>query len=162
MLKTENTKTYYVTINKAETPSTSEEGSGEVEIGTNENEILTVNFTKPMTAHNITPGWTGIHEFTIKNNSNRTVVYNVNMIKVVNTFTSNNFVYSLVKDGQTLVNQVPALKSDSTIANNLVIAPGETATFQINYKFVEIGEPQDYDRGQNYSATIEIQIVSAS
>ena len=84
------------------------------------------------------------------------------MIKVVNTFTSNNFVYSLVKDGQTLVNQIPALKSDSTIANNLVIAPGETATFQINYKFVEIGEPQDYDQGRNYSSTVEIEIVSAN
>ena len=55
-----------------------------------------------------------------------------------------------------------AVKQDSTIASNIVIAPGETAMFSLDYEFIEIGSPQDYDRGQNYSATIEIQIVSAS
>ena len=39
---------------------------------------------------------------------------------------------------------------------------GQTATFQINYKFKEIGEPQNYDQGQNYSATVAIEIVSAN
>ena len=157
-----NTKTYYVTINKAENPSISEDGEGDIEIGTSENTYLSVNFTKPVKAYNIIPGWTGTHEFTVKNNSNKTVVYNVNLTNITNTFTSNNFVYSLVKDGEVLVNETPAVKKNSTIANNIVIAPGQTATFQINYKFKEIGEPQNYDQGQNYSATVAIEIVSAN
>ena len=156
------TKTYYVTINKAKNPSTSEEGSGNIDIDTSEDAILSVNFTKPMNAKNIIPGWTGSHEFTIKNNSNKTVVYNINLIKVTNTFTSNNFVYSLVKDGQTLVNETTALKKDGSIAKNIVIAPGETASFQINYEFKYLEENQDYDKGQNYSGTVEIQLVSAN
>ena len=114
-----------------------------------------------MTANNIYPDWKGTHEFTIRNTSNRTVVYNVKLINVTNTFTSNNLVYSLVKDGQTLVSSTPTVKSDATIANNIVIAPGETATFQINYEFLEIGSAQDYDQGKTYKSTVEIEIVSA-
>ena len=67
-----------------------------------------------------------------------------------------------MKDGQTLVNETPALKSNGTIANNIVIAPGQTARFSINYEFINLNEPQDYDQGQNYSSTVQIQIVSAS
>ena len=115
-----------------------------------------------MSAQNILPGWTGSHEFKVTNNSNRTVVYNINLINVKNTFTSNNFVYSLVKDGKTLVSQTPALKSNGTVASNIVIAPGETASFSMNYEFKNLKEPQDYDQGQNYSGTIEIEIVSAN
>ena len=115
-----------------------------------------------MYATNIWPGWTGIHEFTIKNNSDKAVVYNINLINVTNTFTSDNFVYTLVKDGKTLITKTPALKSDGKVIENLVIAPGETAVFQMNYEFVEIGKPQDYDQGKNYKGTIEIQIVSAN
>ena len=82
-------------------------------------------------------------------------------------FTSKSFSYKdsfsvLVKDGKTLVSSTPAVRNNTTIANNIVIAPGQTATFQINYEFVEIGEPQDYDQGRNYSSTVEIEIVSAN
>ena len=71
-----------------------------------------------MSAQNILPGWTGSHEFKVTNNSNRTVVYNINLINVKNTYTSNNFVYSLVKDGKTLVRQTPALKSNGFLTRD--------------------------------------------
>ena len=151
-----------MTINKAENPSTSEEGGSDVEIGTSENGILTVNFTKPLNAQNIYPSDDElVHGFTITNNSNRTVVYNVNLINVTNTFTSNNFVYRIVKDNQTLVNETVAPKTDTNLLSDLVIYPGETATFSINYKLIDIGSEQNYDQGKNYSGTVEIEIVSA-
>ena len=50
----------------------------------------------------------------------------------------------------------PAVKEDTTIAKDLVIQAGESIKFAINYEFVEIGEPQDYDQGRNYSATVQI------
>ena len=154
------TKSYYITINKTEDPSTVDPGDGDFNVDDLEG-LLTVSYTKPLTVQNIIPGWTGSHEFILTNHSTRTIVYDVNLINIINDFTSDNFVYSLVKDGQTIVNETPALKADGTIADDLIIGPGETARFSINYRFIEIGQPQDYDQGRNYRGTVQIIAYSA-
>ena len=109
-----------------------------------------------MKVQNILPGWTGTHEFVLTNHSDHAIVYDVNLINVINDFTSDNFVYSLVKDGRTIVSERPAVRTDTTIAHELVIAPGESATFSLNYRFIEIGSEQNYDQGRTYSGTVEI------
>ena len=167
------TKTYNVTITKSDDPSISEEGDGDFEIGTIENGTLSVNFTKPLKVDNVYPMEEGeylTHEFVLTNNSNKTITYDVNLLDVTNTFTSNNFVYSLTLNGKTIVNETPALKQNGTIAHELVINPGETASFSINYRLVETCEGkdpntcpnQDYDKGKSYRGTVEIRVLSAN
>ena len=153
-----STKTYYLTITKEEEPPIVDPGDGEFDFNELEG-LLTVQYTTPLNVSNIRPGWTGSHEFVLTNHSDRTIVYNINLINVENTFTSDNFVYSLVKDGRTIVDPTTAVKEDATIAGELIIGPGESKRFSINYEFVEIGAPQDYDQGRHYSGTVEIMAI---
>ena len=155
-------KTYVVNIIRAGNPSIVDNGNGSIDIGTASNGVLTVTYTKDINIQNILPGWSGTQTFTIKNTSNKTIIYNVNLIDVQNTFKNNEFKYNLVKDGNVIVRTTDALVSNAAIAKQLVIAAGETANFEINYEFVDINNPQDYNQGVNYKAKVEIELVSVN
>lgn len=153
-------KTYNVTINKNDNPSSVDNGNSSVDINTSGNSALVVSYTKDINVKNIIPGWHDTQKFDITNKSNRTIVYNINLIDVVNTFKSDDFKYSLVKDGRTLIKETPAVKSNNTIYQKLVIAPGETAKFELNYRFVDTGTNQNRDINVQYKSKVEIAIVT--
>jgi len=153
-------KTYYVTINKSEDVSVEENGDSDFEINTTENNSLMVSYTKDINVEDIIPGWNGTQTFTLKNKSKKTIVYNVNLLDVVNTFKSDNLKYSLIKDDKVIVEQTPALRSDGAIYEKLIIAPGETANFELNFEFLETNQVQNEDYDVKYSSKVEIKIVS--
>jgi hypothetical protein len=154
-------KTYNITIIKSDKPGTSEGGddNDKVEI---ENGSLIVNYTKDINVNNIYPKWRGSQTFTITNKSKSTVTYNINLKNVINTFNSDDFKYTLFKDNVVLVKQTPAPRKDGSIYQNLVLAAGESATFELRFEFVETGKPQDADIGVRYSSKVEISIVSVN
>lgn len=156
-------KTYYVTINRVSGDGSVEEnGDSDFEVGTLENNSLIVSYTKDFNVKNIIPGWTGSQTFELTNKSDKTIVYNVNLLNVVNTFKSNDFRYTLIKDNKVIVGQTPALRSDGPIYQKLVIAPGETAKFELKFEFINHNYSQNEDLDVQYSSKVEIQIVSVN
>ena len=67
-----------------------------------------------------------------------------------------------MKDGNVLVEQTDAVKSDKVIYEKLILAPGESALYQINYEFIYRNYPQDSDYDVQYKSKVEIQIVSVN
>ena len=161
------TKTYLVTIVKEIKPPVVGNGSSNVEFTTSENGSLTVSYINGISAENVFPGWTGTQKFTIKNTTNKTIVYSINLIDVVNTFETDNFKYTLKADGVVVkdpsgnpIELVPALKKDGVVAQNLVITAGSEVTYTIDYLFEYLDRPQNEDQGRAYKSKIEIRMVS--
>lgn len=150
-----NTKTYTITIIK-------KVDSGGTEIESPEGVLLTLVSYKSIEAKDIFPGWKGTQEFVIKNDTNKTLVYKINLLVDKNDFTSSNFKYSLIKNGIKIVPQTTAPKSNATIFKDLIIAPGDSAKFEVNYEFVDTGSEQNIDQGRNYSARTEVVVTAVS
>lgn len=157
------TKVYNVNIYRRSSEVViSENGESNYEYNVIENNSFIVNYTKDLYARNIIPGWEGSQTFTVTNKSIYTLVYNVNLLDITNTFELEDFRYTLIKDGKTLFeNQLaPSTNSKKTIAEKLVIGPGESADFTMYFKFVNQDYPQDEDQGKEYKSKVEIELVS--
>lgn len=155
-------KTYHLNILKSSNPVVVEDGNGSYDINTIENNVFLVSYTKDLNVENIIPGWYGSQTFTVTNKSDATIVYDIHLIDVENTFKNNDFKYELVKDSNVLVEKTDALTSDGAIYSKLVLAPGESADFAINYEFVERGQDQNENINVKYHSKVEIRIVSVN
>lgn len=95
--------------------------------------------------------------FTVTNNSEVTVYYKMTMIVTENTYTSENFMYSIesTNDGY---NQefTTAPWEDKILSSYILIEAGETQTYTITFKLNGIDEEQNYDQGQTFSGNIKI------
>ena len=154
-------KTYTITIIKEKENIPSEDIVDSI-FDIVENELFVVSYTKGIDVKGIVPGWNGSQLFTLTNKSDKSIVYNVNLIDVVNTFKSENFKYTLIKDGKVIVNQTSSLRQNGAIYEKLIIAPGETADFELKFDFIETNQVQNEDINVRYSSKLEIQIVSVN
>ena len=153
-------KTYTITINKDVKVPIEDTGDSIFDIV--ENKTFMVSFTKGIDVKDIIPGWSGSQIFKLTNKSNKSIVYNINLIDVINTFKSDNFKYTLIKDGKVIVEQTASLREKGSIYENLVIASGETADFELKFEFIETNQVQNEDINVRYSSKVEIQIVSVN
>lgn len=95
--------------------------------------------------------------FTVKNKSPFYVIYNVYLIDVLNEFTSGNFKYKVdCKLNCKSFNYMTAPSKDGIIIKDVIIAPGQTHTYNMDFKLQGIGEPQNYDQGKIFKAKIQI------
>jgi len=118
---------------------------------------MQVDYYRKLVAANILPGFEGTQSFSVKNNSSKTVAYTINLKDVANSFVSNDLQYSIVKDGtKTIKGWTSVPRSSGPISSKIIIGPGETAYFDINYRFVETHQNQDADMGKSFVAGVEI------
>ena len=96
-------------------------------------------------------------EFTVKNKSPFYVIYNVYLEDVLNEFTSGNFKYKVeCKTGCFSFDYKTAPNKDGIIIKEVIIAPGQTHTYKMDFKLQGINEPQNYDQGKIFKAKIQI------
>lgn len=122
------------------------------------------------------PGDSAESEFTIKNNSEVDLAYNISWKDVTSDFNEKepNFVGSApvsqaeelkysVSCTATMEGSTPVSKTDVTaplvdgpIASNLVVKAKDTATCKITVTFVNLDTPQNYNQGRNFTGTINV------
>ena len=120
--------------------------------------ILYVSNQQSLVAENITPGWTGSQSLQINNQSNMTLSYSIRFTNVTNDFNpTNEFVYSVRKDGVSVVNETPCPTNDSYIVYNVIIPAHTSYTYELSYHFIETGVNQNNQMGKTFKAAIEVQ-----
>lgn len=125
---------------------------------------------------NAVPGASSNSSFTIKNNSDLDLSYNISWKDVTSTFNEANadFVgsapstqadelkYSVsctaTMEGSTPISKdnVTAPLVDGPIASNLIVKAKDTATCNITVNFLETNENQNYNQGRSFTGTINV------
>ena len=96
-------------------------------------------------------------EFTVTNKSPFYVIYNIYMEDVKNEFTSGNFKYKLsCQTNCPYFAYTTAPSKDGIIVKDVIIAPGQTHTYKMDFKLQGINQPQNYDQGKIFKAKIQI------
>lgn len=120
-------------------------------IGKNDEYILTFKDITDLKNVNIYPGWSASKVFEITNTSAVTLTYNINFTSVKNEFsTTNNLYYGLIKDNKTLIdiNTARAPYKDGVMLKSIIIKPGETHTYMFKLMFKDSDVNQDIDKGK--------------
>lgn len=125
---------------------------------------------------NAVPGDSGSSSFTIKNDSEIDLSYNISWKDVVSTFNevdadfvgsapasqADELKYS-VSCTATVEGSTPVTKTDITapltdgpIASNLTVKSKDTATCNITVNFIETNKPQNYNQGRSFTGTINV------
>ena len=92
------------------------------------------------------------------NTSNQTFVYSMKFTNVVNTFNPlSEFVYSVKRNGVVVKQEEALPTTDSYIVEHLLI-PGNTSyEYEIDYRFVETYQVQNYQLGKTFKAKVEVE-----
>ena len=130
-----------------------------IDVDPSDNAILYVTYVKAVEALGIEPGWTDTQKFTIENQSNETLIFNINWKDVTNTFTMpGGFTYTIKRDGL-VEGTYDAPKTDSKIVERIIIPAKTTYSYEIIYNFNNLDQNQDEDQGKQFSAKIVAEIV---
>ena len=133
----------------------------EIEPPTNNELILYISYKQTVNANNILPGWTGVQEFIIINNSNYQVAYNLNWENVLNTFNKGKgMVYSLYRDDQKILNELDVPESDSKLLGSVILPPKTTQRYKVVYEFKETHTNQNSEQGKIFSADIIAEVAN--
>ena len=125
--------------------------------------FLQVDYYRGLVVTDIYPGFQGTHSFTVKNVSKRTLVYTISFRDVTNTFVGSDLKYNVVKDGKNLLKDWTTVpREDGVITEDIIIGPGETANYDINYWFVNTNVNQDVDMGKTFNAGVIVTFDDAS
>lgn len=128
---------------------------------TDNNYYLLVNYLDSINVSEIRPGWRGSQSFTINNMSNVTLMYNIKLTNVVNTFDPvNDFVYSLKRDGINVKSRVIAPTTDTIILENIIIPGHMSYTYELIYEFLEKNIDQNVNQGRIFNAQINVEAVN--
>lgn len=96
-------------------------------------------------------------KFTIKNESNYTVRYNLNWVVYKNEFESDNFKYKLeASNGGYSQDYMTAPKGNGSLTTNVTIAPLTTQSYTITFKLQGTGTDQNYDQNKVFSGYIKV------
>lgn len=95
--------------------------------------------------------------FTVKNKSPFYVIYNIKWEDVSNEFESGNFKYKVtcLYNCKSL-NYVTAPFEDEVFLKDIMIAPGQTHSYTVEFKLQGINQPQNYDQGKAFRAKIQV------
>lgn len=100
--------------------------------------------------------------FTVKNESNRTIVFNLNWINVNNEFNvKEGLTYLIRRDGNTITGEVPTPSGDGNLLNKIVIPAGTTYSYEVDYTFHNLPEKdQTMDLNKTFTAQIIAEIIN--
>ncbi len=130
-----------------------------IDVDPSDNAILYVTYVKAVEALDIEPGWSDTQKFTIENQSNETLIFNINWKDVHNTFTMpGGFTYTLKRDG-IVEGTYDAPKTDSKLVERIIIPAKTTYSYEIIYNFNNLDQNQNEDQGKQFSAKIVAEIV---
>ena len=95
--------------------------------------------------------------FTITNESNYIILYNLSWVVYKNTFTSTNFKYKMVgTNGGAQIDYTTLPLEDSVITTDVKIAPLTTQKYTITFDLFGTGAPQNYDQGKIFSGYVKV------
>ncbi len=134
----------------------------QITTGENESAILFVSYNKSVHATSIHPGWNDAQTFTVENQSNRTITFNLNWINITNEFTiDRTFTYSIKRDGFLQKESIPAPRSSSTMLSRIVIPANTTYYYEIEYSYNDLPDvDQNMEQGRTFGAQIAAEIVN--
>ena len=112
----------------------------------------------------IKPGWRASKTFTVTNDTNATLKYDIYWDELINEFTeTNNLYFGLIRDSKTVIDisssRVPYPNGNNRrvlMLSNVVLNPKETHTYEITLLFKETNQNQDVDRGKTFSGKLQI------
>ena len=115
-------------------------------------------YNKDVIANGIQPGWKDTLKLSIRNQSNKTLVYSIKFSEVYNDFNpTSEFVYRVKRDGITIIGETPSPTSDAYILQSVLIPANTTYEYEIEYEFIETGYLQNYQMGKNFRARIVVE-----
>lgn len=150
-----------------------------VDIGTAKvNTALIFDVTNKINMTNAIPGDSASSTFTIANNGDVDMAYNISWKDVASTFDekdpnytgsapasqADELKYSVTctanNEGSTPVtkDEITAPLIDGPIASNLVVKAKDTATCAITVKFVNLESNQNYNQGRSFTGTINVDV----
>ena len=119
---------------------------------------LTLEDSDTITMNNARPGASASKEFTVTNNSNNVLVYNIKLVDVVNTFIDKNDpVYSLVgNNGINKKEEIITSSDNEYLMTKIAIDPKDTHTYTLTITFKETNDNQNDNMGVSFSGRINI------
>ena len=95
--------------------------------------------------------------FTVTNKSPYYVIYSLRWENVENEFESGNFKYKVTcaYNCKSLDYRTTPFE-DGVFLNDIMIAPGQTHYYSVDFKLRGINEPQNYDQGKTFRAKIQV------
>ena len=121
---------------------------------------LTLADTNTITLNNSKPGDSASKEFTVTNTSNSSMIYNIKLVDVTNTFVDkNDLVYSIIGDnGVNITDNVVPSVSDEYLVTNISIDGGATHTYTLTITFKETNDNQNDNMRVGFSGRINIDV----
>ena len=119
---------------------------------------LDLEDNNPITLNNAQPGSSASKTFTVTNTSNNTMLYNIKLVDVINTFVDKtDLVYTLVGDNDINIEEtiVPS-ESNEYIATDISIGSKETHTYTLTITFKETNDNQNDNMGVTFSGRVNI------
>ena len=93
--------------------------------------------------------------------SNVTLMYNIKLTNVTNTFNPvNDFVYSLKRDSVYVKSKVVAPTTDTIILENVIIPGHMSYTYELMYEFIEKNIDQNINQGKIFKAQVNVEAVN--
>ena len=123
--------------------------------------ILYVSYLQGIDVNNVTPNWSGNQLFSVNNTSDYTLAFNIRFKNVYNDFDpTSEFVYSLIQNGTTIINETPAPTEDGYLIQNVVIPPHTVYSYTLTYHFIDTGDVQDYQQNKRFTADLQVEAAS--
>lgn len=128
-----------------------------------ETAILYVTYVQAVNIDNMVPNTTATQSFTVENQSNHTLRFNLNWMDVQNELVvQKGLTYTVKLDGITKINKEPVpnttLKAD--LLKEIIIPAKTTYHYEIDYTFHDlIDQDQTMDQNKTISAKIQAEIV---
>lgn len=99
-------------------------------------------------------------KFTIINTTSKALHYNLDWIKVENTFTSGNFMTKIFGDnGGYKADWASAPTTNNRFANNIEIPAYTTQNYVLSFKLRGIGTEQNFDQGKIFKGRVAVDII---
>ena len=99
-------------------------------------------------------------KFTIINTTSKAIHYNLDWIKVENTFTSGNFMTKIFGDnGGYKADWASAPTTNNRFANNIEIPAYTTQNYVLSFKLRGIGTEQNFDQGKTFKGRVAVDLI---
>ncbi len=127
----------------------------------NENAVLYVNYIKGVDIDKMAPGTSATQTFTVENQSNYPLYFNVDWIDVKNELTvREGLTYQVIRDQVAVTEEIPTPNTDGRFLENVYIAPHTTYTYEIIYTFHNLSDiDQTLDQNKVFSTKIKAEVI---
>ena len=119
-----------------------------------------------LVSNTLAPGWKGTKEFTIKNDTDQKLVYNIIWTDIYNDFTwENRLYYGITRNGTEIVSlnsgRVPyPVNEGEAMLSNVEINPGEEHNYVLTFEFKDTNTNQDIDKGKMFYTKLQVTGIS--